>query len=101
MSLVYPDGDTDMEGKTSENTDRFRGKIAQFILNSLVVWKTEFNSDDSAFAGEMTIRTHMRPTADGTEVTMMTDDIPVGIRLEDNELGCRQTLEQLAAYLKG
>jgi hypothetical protein len=49
LSLVYPDGETDMEGKTSEKTDLFREKIAQLISNSPVVWKTVFNSDDSAF----------------------------------------------------
>ncbi|MDP9811899.1 hypothetical protein J2W42_004767 [Rhizobium tibeticum] len=36
--LVYPDRETNMVGKTSEKTDRFLGKIAQLIPNSLVVW---------------------------------------------------------------
>ncbi|CDM58071.1 activator of HSP90 ATPase 1 family protein [Rhizobium favelukesii] len=99
MSLVYPDRETNMVGKTSEKTDRFLGKIAQLIPNPLVVWKTVFGSADPGFASEMTILTHLRPTPDGTEVAMVTKHIPAGIRLEDNEMGCRQTLEQLAAYV--
>lgn len=101
MSLVYPEDETEMVGKTSDSTDRFQGKIARLVPDAMVVWKTVFDSTDPAFAGEMTIHTHLRSTSGGTEVRMVTDGIPAGIRLEDNELGCRQTLEQLAAYLGG
>jgi len=101
MSLVYREGEAHPAGKTSDKIDRFRGKVAQLVPNSLVVWKTVFDSEDPAFAGEMTILTHLRPAPDGTQVTMVTDNIPRGIRLEDNEMGCQQTLDQLAAYLTG
>jgi hypothetical protein len=32
---------------------------------------------------------------------MVTEHIPIRICLEDNEMGCRQTLEHLAAYVTG
>jgi uncharacterized protein YndB with AHSA1/START domain len=100
MSLVYPDEGTEMTGKTSERIDRFRGRIAKLIPDALVVWKTVFDSPDPAFAGNMTIRSVLEDTAEGTRVTMVTLDIPAGIHLEDNEEGCRQTLEQLAAFVE-
>lgn len=97
MSLVCSDRETVMVGKTSEKTDRFLGKIARLIPNSLVIWTTVIDPADPAFAVEMTIRTHLRPTPDGTEVTMVARHIPAATRLEDNKMNCRQTLEQLAA----
>jgi len=36
----------------------------------------------------------------GTEVTILFDDIPPGIRLEDNEAGSRSSLEKLALYVE-
>lgn len=62
MSLVCSDRETIMVGKTSEKTDRFLGKIARLIPNSLAVWTTVIDPADPAFAVEMTIRTHLRPT---------------------------------------
>ena len=36
----------------------------------------------------------------GTEVTMLCQDLPAGIRPEDNEEGTRQSLRKLAALLE-
>ena len=34
----------------------------------------------------------------GTDVTIVCEHIPAGIRPEDNEAGCRSSLEKLACY---
>jgi len=47
-------------------------------------------------------RQHDAGTArSGTEVTILCENIPPGIRPADNEAGCRSTLEKLAAFLDG
>lgn len=99
MSLVYPADDASQQGKTSADTDRFEGRFARLVADREVVWETVFDSSDPAFAGEMTVRTTLEPEAGGTRVTMTCENIPPGVRLEDNEAGSRQTLEQLASYL--
>jgi hypothetical protein len=43
----------------------------------------------------------LAPAAGGTEVTIRCDNIPAGVRLEDNEAGCRSSLEKLASFLAG
>ena len=101
MSLVYPEGDRSALGKTSESTDTFRGRFAKLVPNEQVVWAVQFESADPSFAGEMTVTTTLAPTGSGTTVTIRCDNIPPGIRPEDNEAGCRSTLEKLAAYLNG
>jgi uncharacterized protein YndB with AHSA1/START domain len=101
MSLVYPKGDRSARGKTTENTDTFRGRFVTLIPNERIVWAVEFESADSAFAGEMIVATTLAPAAGGTEVTIRCDNIPAGVRLEDNEAGCRSSLEKLASFLAG
>ena len=49
----------------------------------------------------MTVPTTLSPVAGGTDVTPACDNFPPDIRLEDNEAGCRLTLEQLAAFVNG
>jgi uncharacterized protein YndB with AHSA1/START domain len=101
MSLVYPEGDGASRGKTSESTDTFKGRFVKLIPNELVVWVVEFESADQSFAGEMIVSTMPAPAGSGTKVTLRCEDIPRGIRPEDNEVGCRSTLEKLASFLEG
>jgi uncharacterized protein YndB with AHSA1/START domain len=99
MTLVYPDDDPSARGKTSDSTDTFRGRFARLVPNEQIVWAVEFNAADPSFAGEMTVTTTLAPTGNGTTVTIRCDNIPPGIRPQDNEEGTRSTLEKLAAYL--
>jgi uncharacterized protein YndB with AHSA1/START domain len=88
MSLVYPDDDSSARGKTSERTDTFQGRFAKLVRDQKIVWATQFESDDPSFAGEMIVTTTLAPVGGGTEVTIVCENIPRGIRLEDNEAGC-------------
>lgn len=101
MSLVYPEGDRSSRGKTSDSTDTFRGRFVRLILDELVVWAVEFESADPSFAGEMIVSTTLAPAGSGTKVTILCENIPRGIRPEDNEAGCHSTLEKLACFLDG
>jgi hypothetical protein len=44
--------------------------------------------------------TRLADAADGTEVTILCEDLPAGIRPEDNEAGTRQSLQKLAGLLE-
>jgi len=99
MSLVYPEGDSSARGKTSADTDTFRGRFVKLIPNERIVWAVEFESADPSFAGEMIVTTKLAPAGSGTKVTILCENIPPGIRPEDNEAGCRSTLEKLASFL--
>jgi uncharacterized protein YndB with AHSA1/START domain len=101
MSLVYSEDDSSSRGKTSASTDTFRGRFAKLIPNEQIVWAVEFESADPSFAGEMTVSTTLAPAGNGTKVTILCENIPPGVRPEDNEAGCRSTLEKLASFLGG
>ena len=50
--------------------------------------------------GEMTMVVTLEERDDGTEVTILFENIPPGIRPEDNDEGTRSSLEKLARYVE-
>jgi uncharacterized protein YndB with AHSA1/START domain len=100
MSLTYRDPTQSPAGKTSEDTDTFRGRFVELVPDEKIVEAIEFVSRDSGFAGEMRMTTRLADAADGTEVTILCEGLPAGIRPEDNEAGTRQSLQKLAGLLE-
>ena len=99
MSLFYPESDREAVGKSDEREDRFTTRFVELLPPSLIVQAITFESDDPAFAGEMTMTIALEERAGGTEVTIAYEGIPSGIRPEDNELGTRMSLEKLGRYV--
>jgi len=96
MSLTYTDPRHSPPGKTSDDTDSFEGRFLELVPNEKVVELIRFESPDPRFAGEMTMTTSLADAGDDTEVTVLCENMPPGIRPEDNEVGCRSALENLA-----
>ena len=100
MSLTYLDDKDRPRGKTSEDTDTSEGTFVELIPNQKIVQVFEFESDRPDMTGQMSITWSLADADGGTEVTVRMDDIPKGIRLEDNELGSNQSLRKLAALVE-
>ena len=100
MSLTYLDQQDRPRGKTSEDTDTSEGTFVELIPNEKIVQVVEFESEQPDFAGEMRLTWTLADTDGGTEVTILCEDIPKGIRLEDNALGSQQSLRKLAAFVE-
>ncbi|HEY8950855.1 MAG TPA: SRPBCC family protein [Rhizomicrobium sp.] len=96
MSLTYRDP-APSAGKTTADTDTFNGRFLELIPNEKIVEAINFETDDPGSRGEMTLTTSLRDVQDGTEVTMLFENIPSGVRPEDNDEGTRQSLKKLAA----
>lgn len=58
ISLHYDSPDA--VGKTSAHTDTYHGRFVELVPNERVVEVLEFESDDPAMAGEMTMTTTLR-----------------------------------------
>jgi uncharacterized protein YndB with AHSA1/START domain len=100
MSLTYLDPGHSLGGKTSEDTDTFQGRFVELVPYEKIVEVVEFESPDPAFAGEMRMTVSLADAAEGTEITILCEDIPKGIRPEDNEPGCKESLRKLAALIE-
>lgn len=96
MSLYYPDDEQAFRGKTADKEDRVRVRFVELTPPRRIVEAVWFDSTDAAFAGEMTLTITFEPRAAGTEVVMLFENLPPGLRAEDNDAGARMSLDQLA-----
>jgi uncharacterized protein YndB with AHSA1/START domain len=99
MSLFYPESEGENLGKTSGREDRYTARFLELDPPSRIVEAIDFDTTDPAFSGEMIITIELEERGAGTEVTMSFDNIPSGIRPEDNDEGTRSSLEKLARYV--
>ena len=98
ISLTYDAPTT--AGKTDSQTDTFHGRFVELVPNTKVVQAVEFESDDASMAGEMTITYTLADAGGGTDLVGFHENLPRGVRPEDNELGTRMSLDKLAALVE-
>jgi uncharacterized protein YndB with AHSA1/START domain len=96
MSLFYPPGERVFRGKTSDKEDMVNVRFVELTPPRRIVEAISFVTTDPAFSGEMTMTAMFEEVSGGTEVTLVFEDLPPGLRAEDNEVGSRLSLEQLA-----
>ena len=100
MSLFYPPSEQLYRGKTSEREDRFTARFFELRPPKRIVELISFDSNNPAFSGVMIMVVSFEESDAGTEVTVSFDNLPPGIRPEDNEAGSRSSLEKLARYVE-
>jgi uncharacterized protein YndB with AHSA1/START domain len=96
MSLFYPPDEQAFHGKTAEREDRVRVRFIELTPHRRIVEAITFVTDYPTLLGEMIMTADFAPTAGGTEVTLLFEGLPPGLRPEDNDAGARLSLEQLA-----
>lgn len=100
MSLFYPDHGGKMQGKTSENEDRFTARFVELTPFKRIVQAINFHSSNPDFSGEMMMDVTLEPHGNWTTVTIMFENIPAGIDPKDNEAGTELSLGKLARYME-
>lgn len=99
ISLTY-DQPTDT-GKTSAQTDTFHGRFVRLLPDAEVVQAVEFETNDPAMQGEMTITYTLADVAGGTDLVGVHENLPPGVAPADNELGTSMSIEKLARLVEG
>ena len=99
LTLTFT-GDHATEGKSSADADTVEGRLVELIPGERIVQTADFESDDPAFAGTMTMTWSLRAVPGGTEVTITASDVPPGISAEDHAQGLASTLSNLASFLE-
>jgi uncharacterized protein YndB with AHSA1/START domain len=87
-------------GKTTEHTDTYRGRFAELVPDERVVEVDEFETDDPALRGEMTVTITLTDADGGTDVLGVHEGLPPGAPIADNEAGWRSSLARLAALVE-
>jgi uncharacterized protein YndB with AHSA1/START domain len=96
MSLFYPPTERTPRGKTSGHEDRVIVRFVELFPPRRIVEAVAFVSDGPAFQGEVTLTVTFTDVLGGTEVAMAFENLPPGLRPEDNDAGATLSLEQLA-----
>jgi uncharacterized protein YndB with AHSA1/START domain len=99
ISFTY-DAPTDA-GKTTPQTDTFHGRFVKLVPNEQVVEVVEFETNDPAMRGEMTITITLADADSGTDLLAVHENLPQGLSAADNETGWRMSLAKLAALVEG
>jgi uncharacterized protein YndB with AHSA1/START domain len=98
LVLTYLDPDRS-DGKSSATSDIVEGRFVDIVQGDRVIQAVDFVSDDTAFAGTMTMTWSVREVDAGTMVEIRADDVPDGISADDHRAGMASSLDNLAEYL--
>jgi uncharacterized protein YndB with AHSA1/START domain len=98
ISLTY-DAPTEA-GKTTAQTDTHHGRFVRLVPDAEVVQVVEFETDDPALQGEMTITYTLTDADGGTDVVGVHEGLPPGVAPADNELGWTMSLHKLARLVE-
>ncbi len=98
ISLTY--GASAGTGKTTSHTDTYHGRFVKLVPNEKIVEVDEFETNDPALQGEMTITITLSDSGGGTDVTGVHERLPEGVSVADNETGWRMALDKLAMLVE-
>ena len=88
-------------GKSAGRTDTYHGRFVRLVPNELFVEVDEFETDDPALRGEMTLSIRLAPAPGGaTELRATHEGVPEAVPAADNEAGWREALARLAALVE-
>jgi uncharacterized protein YndB with AHSA1/START domain len=98
VSLTYEA--PDRAGKTAGRTDTYHGRFVTLVRNELVVEVDEFETDDPALRGEMTMSIRLSDLDGATELVAVHEGLPDAVLPADNDAGWREALARLAALVE-
>jgi hypothetical protein len=73
----------DGNGQTTAHTDTYHGRFVRLVPNEKVVEVDEFETEDPAMRGEMTITITLANAAGGTELVAVHEGLPPGVSPAD------------------
>jgi uncharacterized protein YndB with AHSA1/START domain len=93
ISLTY---DAPMgTGKTTAHTDTYHGRFVKLVPDEKVVEVDEFETNDPALRGQMTITITLVDADGDTDLLAVHDGLPRGVSPAENETGWRMALATL------
>ncbi|MER5457178.1 SRPBCC domain-containing protein [Micromonospora sp. NPDC002389] len=98
VSLTYDAADA--TGKTAAHTDTYHGHFRRLVPDEVVVEVLEFETDDPALRGVMTMTTTLTDADGGTDVHVVHEGVPDAVPAADNETGTRMALANLARLVE-
>ena len=99
IELRYEDSELGGSGKSTDRSDVSKGRFVELLPGRCIKQSVEFESNDPAFAGEMTMTWSFDAAPSGTRVTITADNVPRGIKKADHEVGLKSSIDNLALFV--
>jgi uncharacterized protein YndB with AHSA1/START domain len=96
MSLFFPPDERTFRGKTAEREDMVIVRFVELAPSERIIEAISFVTTEPDLLGEMLLTATFAAAPGGTEVTLLFENLPPGLRAEDNDTGARLSLEKLA-----
>lgn len=100
LVLTYTDASAS-RGKATGDTDIVESRFIDVVPSVRVVQAVDFESDDPAYAGTMTMTWEVTEVDGGTRVDITAVDVPDGLDADDHAAGLGSSLANLAKHLEG
>ena len=98
--LVLTYGDPSVSaGKATPDSDVIEARFVELCPGERVTQEVDFESDDLAFTGTMTMTWEIAPVGSGARVTFTATNVPDGITAADHAVGLASSLSNLARHL--
>lgn len=95
MVLTHTGASSSFEGKSSPDRDIVEGRFVELVPGERIVQAVTFESPDPAYAGEMTMTWKLEAIAEGTQVTIVCEQVPGAIGQSDHEQALAESLANL------
>ncbi|MGN6250918.1 MAG: SRPBCC domain-containing protein [Marmoricola sp.] len=86
-------------GKSTADADVVAVRFVELVPGRRLVQAVDFDTDDPAFSGTMTVTWQLHRGGDATQVEITAHDVPPGISAEDHAVGMNASLDNLAHFL--
>lgn len=97
MTLTYEDARS-LPGKTSEDTDTVEATFVELVPDKKISGTAVFETEDPDVLGEMLMTWYFEEIDEGTKVTIIVENVPVGIPKAIHIEGLSSTLDNLTRY---
>jgi uncharacterized protein YndB with AHSA1/START domain len=100
MTLTYHAPGQSVRGKTWSDGDVVDVRFTKLTPDREIVQVVNFQSEDPAFGGAMTMTWRLTPSDGATEVGIVAKNVPEGINEADHAAGLNSSLDNLARLVK-
>jgi uncharacterized protein YndB with AHSA1/START domain len=87
-------------GKTSAHRDTYHGRFVKLVPSEKIVEVDEFETENPALRGEMTLTISLTDANGGTDLLAVHEGLPRGLSPADNQIGWDMALAKLAALVE-
>lgn len=98
--ILYYEKEEKTTGKTTVDSDVSEGIFVEVVPDMKIVMAGSFDSKDPDFEGVMTMTWYFEENLEGTKITVIAENVPLGINKQDHIDGLSSSLENLEYFVE-